>query len=183
MLHRQFNATKTTYKNKNPFNAVLKTRFALEQCSVRNRFLQRNCSYVKQPKVEKNVTPPIWKSETPPQEFWQNTQNRRNFFDWLAKELRVNSKEDWLSVTHNQIKRNVSYPSHFTLTNSFHLGRRKDASSILQWFTASCIIITLSRTPFTSLEIPFLESPWRLLAAFLTSRKQLLWFHVHSLYW
>ena len=40
-----------------------------------------------------------WKFNTVPRKFWENSENKRKFMDWLYKELQFTSMEDWYKVT------------------------------------------------------------------------------------
>ena len=41
----------------------------------------------------------IWKFVYVPKKFWENIENQRKYFDWLAKELNVKQPDDWYKVT------------------------------------------------------------------------------------
>jgi len=46
----------------------------------------------------------VWKFNTVPQGFWSD-RNKRRFFDWLRKELGLESFEDWYNITHKDINK------------------------------------------------------------------------------
>lgn len=48
----------------------------------------------------------LWKFEKVPQEFWQDIQNRRLFFEDLAKKLNITSWENWYDVSSQTIREN-----------------------------------------------------------------------------
>jgi hypothetical protein len=41
-----------------------------------------------------------WKFEKSPQGFWENSENRKKFMNWAAKELNIKEMKDWYKVTH-----------------------------------------------------------------------------------
>lgn len=46
-----------------------------------------------------------WRFKKVPNGFWQDATNRKDFVEWLGKELKFERMEDWYSVTLEQIRR------------------------------------------------------------------------------
>src|SRR5438128_464072 len=47
-----------------------------------------------------------WKFASVPKGFWDHKSNRRQFFDWLGKELHCSKMEDWYKLKQEQIYNN-----------------------------------------------------------------------------
>lgn len=45
-----------------------------------------------------------WKFSQLPVGWWESTKNKRQFFEWAAKELKYNKLEDWYNVSHAQLQ-------------------------------------------------------------------------------
>lgn len=50
------------------------------------------------------------KTETSPQLFWKDLKDQRQFFDWLATDLSINTFDDWYSIKTPGISLHVSNP-------------------------------------------------------------------------
>jgi hypothetical protein len=47
-----------------------------------------------------------WKFGRASSGYWDDIQNQRKFFDWIAKKMKVTEFSDWQKVTTNDIKEN-----------------------------------------------------------------------------
>src|SRR4051812_43252618 len=56
-----------------------------------------------------------WKFDRTQKGFWENAENRQKFLDWLFKELRFKSMEDWYHISvsdfHNNGGKGYKYES------------------------------------------------------------------------
>jgi hypothetical protein len=41
-----------------------------------------------------------WKFDQVPNYFWDDIQNQKKFLNWMGKQLKINSLEDWYKVTY-----------------------------------------------------------------------------------
>jgi hypothetical protein len=44
-----------------------------------------------------------WRFNSVPQKYWKNRQNQRNFFDWIAEQIGINTQHDWYNVRKGDI--------------------------------------------------------------------------------
>ena len=44
-----------------------------------------------------------WKFDTIPRRFWENSENRRNFFDWVKTQLSITDNTDWYNVRYYKL--------------------------------------------------------------------------------
>jgi hypothetical protein len=47
----------------------------------------------------------IWRFSKVPEGFWDQPENRKAFFEWLAKELKVKDMDGWYRVTRTSVAR------------------------------------------------------------------------------
>lgn len=57
-----------------------------------------------------------WLFKSSPQRFWRDQANRNQYFDWLGKQLRFKTDEDWYSLTQQDF---IDYYGHGLLTNYY----------------------------------------------------------------
>jgi hypothetical protein len=50
-----------------------------------------------------------WRFGTLPATHWNSMKNRRKFFDWLAEEFQIKTKEDWLGIDIKKYKQNGAW--------------------------------------------------------------------------
>jgi hypothetical protein len=62
------------------------------------------CSLLKSIYPEYNWIP--WKFNNVGKKYWDNLNNQRNYMDWLFKELKYESMEDWYKISFTDIKNN-----------------------------------------------------------------------------
>jgi hypothetical protein len=64
-----------------------------------------------------------WEMNDKPPNYWEDSQNRRNYFNWLGNLLGIKKPSDWYSITSDQIIQNggkelleyYSHHSHYSI--------------------------------------------------------------------
>jgi hypothetical protein len=78
----------------------------------------------------------IWRFPAVPAGFWQSEKNKQEYLDWVAKQLNVQTMEDWYQVTKKQLDKLYGAYLH----RAGPVGGKKHLLNVVWFFEDRCEI-------------------------------------------
>ncbi len=84
-----------------------------------------------------------WMFSHSPKSFWKDVDNQRKYFDWLEKELKLVSKEEWYKVTKEMIEQRHGTGLLQFYKNSLFSALKTIYLEVVYRFAEKCLIICI----------------------------------------